>query len=136
MSFDPTAWTRHFPALRGSPLLRELVEEGAVREEMGPVLTPDMLADDGEEALRLITAYLCAQVAAVVQLPPEKVDPSQRAHRLGLDSLMAVQLRNRVAADLGVTLPVAVFLQRRTIGDLAAVALTHLREPANGPERV
>ncbi|MBO4270226.1 type I polyketide synthase [Microbispora triticiradicis] len=130
MSFDPTAWTHYFPALRTSSLLRHLVQDES----------PDASADDldraalaclgEEEAGQLIAAYLCRQVAAVVQLPEEKVDPAQRPHRLGLDSLMAVQLRNRIAADLQINVPVAVFLQRRTIGDLATFALAHLRESA------
>ncbi|MCC5578825.1 SDR family NAD(P)-dependent oxidoreductase [Microtetraspora sp. AC03309] len=142
MSFAPAVWTRYFPALRTSSLLRELVDGEATNsadsagEAPPPDLTPAMLADrDAQEAELLVTAYLCAQVAAIVQLPSERVDTAQRPHRLGLDSLMAVQLRNRIAADLGVTLPAAIFLQRRTIGDLASVALTHLRESGDGLER-
>ncbi|MFI7111269.1 type I polyketide synthase [Nonomuraea sp. NPDC050227] len=135
MSFDPVAWTRHFPALRGASALRELVEGEQVTEEQGAGPVPGLLAaEDDEQALRIVTAYLCAQVAAVVQLPLEEVGAGLRPHRMGLDSLMAVQLRNRIAADLGVTLPVAVFLQRRTIEELAALALTHLREQAGAPE--
>ncbi|MGI5158654.1 type I polyketide synthase [Microbispora sp. CA-102843] len=129
MSFDPATWTHYFPALRTSSLLRHLVEEGAANGVPMAELEPAALAGLGEEeAQRLIAAYLCRQVAAIVQLPQEKVDPAQRPHRMGLDSLMAVQLRNRIAADLGAHLPVAVFLQRRTIGDLATVALAHLKE--------
>ncbi|MEV4750087.1 type I polyketide synthase [Streptosporangium sp. NPDC049248] len=129
MSFDPTAWTHYFPTLRTSSLLRHLLEDGPGGAAPMAELAPATLAGLGDEqAEQLITAYLCTQVAAIVQLPREKVDPAQRPHRLGLDSLMTVQLRNRIAADLGVTLPVAVFLQRRTISDLATVALTHLKE--------
>ncbi|MBB2915047.1 myxalamid-type polyketide synthase MxaE and MxaD [Streptosporangium becharense] len=130
MSFTPAVWTRFFPALRSSSLFRELAGEdtgeGGGQRTAEPELTRDMLAGTDEEtARRLVATYLCSQVAAVVHLPREKVDPSQRLHRLGIDSLMAVQLRNRIAADLEINLPVAVFLQRRTVGDLAALALQH-----------
>ncbi|MEU7984842.1 type I polyketide synthase [Streptosporangium canum] len=134
MSFDPTAWTHYFPALRTSSLLRHLVEGGPGDAAPAAELEPGDLAGLGDEqAGQLIAAYLCTQVAAIVQLPREKVDAAQRPHRMGLDSLMAVQLRNRIAADLGVILPVAVFLQRRTIGGLATVTLTHLKEPEAVP---
>ncbi|WP_203872375.1 type I polyketide synthase, partial [Planomonospora parontospora] len=126
MSFDPVRWTHYFPALRSSSLFRELVEDSA-QDAAESRLTRDMLAgQDAAAAARLVAAYLCAQVAAVVQLPREKVDPAQRLHRLGIDSLMGVQLRNRLTLDLGVTLPTAVFLQGRSIGDLAAVVLDHI----------
>jgi myxalamid-type polyketide synthase MxaE and MxaD len=39
---------------------------------------------------------------------------------------MAVQIRNRIAADLEITLPLATFLQHRTIAQLARVLLDQL----------
>ncbi|MGP3962304.1 type I polyketide synthase [Nonomuraea sp. 3N208] len=126
MSFEPGTWTHFFPALRASSLFQGLLEEGSAPQPVEPELTRSLLAEqDAETAERLLTAYLCTQVAAIVQLPREKVDASQRLHRLGVDSLMAVQLRNRIAVDLEINLPVAVFLQRRAIGDLAVLALQH-----------
>jgi acyl carrier protein len=71
-----------------------------------------------------ISAYLCGQVATVVKAQPDRVQGSQRLNRFGVDSLMAVQLRNRIAEDLGPTLPVAGFLQRRTIDHLAELVRT------------
>ncbi|MBG0822235.1 type I polyketide synthase [Planomonospora sp. ID91781] len=137
MSFDPARWTHYFPALRSASLLRELVQEGPVDGAAAPALTREALAGCApEEAGRLVVDYLCAQVAAVVQLPREKVDGAQRLHRLGFDSLMAVQLRNRVALDLEVSLPVAVLLQRRSIADLGALLLTRIGDPdASGDGR-
>ncbi|MBB2913804.1 myxalamid-type polyketide synthase MxaE and MxaD [Streptosporangium becharense] len=126
MSFDPAMWTHYFPALRSSSLFHELVREDSVQDTESR-LTRGMLAEqDADTAGRLVTAYLCAQVADIVQLPREKVDPAQRLHRLGIDSLMAVQLRNRLTLDLDVSLPAAVFLQGRSIGDLADAVLDHI----------
>jgi acyl carrier protein len=36
----------------------------------------------------------------------------------GLDSLMAVELKNRIEADLAIAVPVAQILQGATAGDL------------------
>ncbi|WP_436763653.1 type I polyketide synthase [Streptosporangium sp. V21-05] len=129
MSFDPVMWTRYFPSLRSSSLFRELAKEDTARDDDGSRLTRGMLAaHDADSARQLIASYLCAHIAAIVQLPRQKVDPSQRLHRLGVDSLMSVQLRNRLTLDLDVTLPAAVFLQGRSIGDLAGVVLAHIRD--------
>ncbi|GAA1770519.1 type I polyketide synthase [Nonomuraea bangladeshensis] len=135
MSFDPVMWTHYFPALRSSSLFSELVADSTPDAADASRLTRGMLAEhDAGAAARLVTAYLCAQIADIVQLPREQVGPAQRLHRLGLDSLMAVQLRNRVTLDLDVTLPTAVFLQGRSIGDLAAVVLDHLGSFPARPE--
>ncbi|MEV1004015.1 type I polyketide synthase [Nonomuraea sp. NPDC050202] len=129
MSFDATAWTRHFPAVGASSLLRDLAREASQVRTATVELTGPMLAGLAcEEAEWRLSDYLCSQIAAIVQLPPDKVEATQLPHRLGLDSLMAVQLRNRITADLGINLPIAVLLQRRTIAGLAAV----LAEAASG----
>jgi len=47
---------------------------------------------------------------------------------LGFDSLMAVELRNRIEADLGVLVPTAVLLQAETSRAIAA-AITERHKP-------
>jgi myxalamid-type polyketide synthase MxaE and MxaD len=129
MSFDAGVWARDFPALRTGSLLHDF--------DTTPE-TPDSAIDvsaqkhqDDTTAQAVISSYLCGQVATVVKAQPERVQGSQRLNRLGIDSLMAVQLRNRITEDLGAALPVAVFLQRRTIDHLAALILTTIRTQNN-----
>jgi len=57
----------------------------------------------------MIERYLLDAIARVVELNPAHIDPAQSWHSLGVDSLMAVELRNRVEADLNVTIPVTDF---------------------------
>jgi phthiocerol/phenolphthiocerol synthesis type-I polyketide synthase D len=48
------------------------------------------------------------------------VDTTQPLTEMGLDSLMAVRIRNTARADFGVEPPVALLLQGATLGDVAA----------------
>ncbi|WP_455360265.1 SDR family NAD(P)-dependent oxidoreductase [Streptomyces sp. SYSU K21746] len=128
MAFDPAVWARDFPAVRTGSLLHDLdttPKDSAPAVELGNLLT-----EDETSAHTTITAYLCAQIATVVKLPVERVQGGLRLNRLGIDSLMAVQLRNRITEDLGTTLPIAVFMQRRTVGQVAELVLTALRAAA------
>ncbi|RJQ78239.1 KR domain-containing protein [Pseudonocardiaceae bacterium YIM PH 21723] len=124
MSFDPAVWAGDFPALRTGSLLRALDTTPA---EPADARVAELDAQDDATALVTISGYLCGRVGHVVKAGIREIVPGQRLNRLGIDSLMAVQLRNRITEDLGVTLPVAVFLQRGTIGHLAGLVLAELR---------
>ncbi|MEV6278023.1 type I polyketide synthase [Nocardia sp. NPDC051832] len=132
MSFDPIVWARDFPALRSGSLLRDLETDSGTAVSV--VNRMDLELQDDVSAHALITSYLCGQIAKVVKTPPARVQGSQRLNRLGIDSLMAVQLRNRIAEDLETTIPVAIFLQRGTIAQVATHILDAIRTPDGSAE--
>ena len=63
------------------------------------------------KSVTAIGAYLCAEAARVLRIPREGFDAATPLSSYGLNSLMAVQLRSRVEADLGVVLPIIEFLR-------------------------
>ncbi len=71
--------------------------------------------------------YLQRIVAAVLDLNRDRVALNQPLESLGLDSLMAIELRNRVQTELQIDLPLVDLLQGPTIEQLAA-RLPGLRE--------
>jgi amino acid adenylation domain-containing protein len=66
-----------------------------------------------------LTAYLRAQVEAVLGLAADDLDLHQPLNTVGLDSLMASQLKMQVEAALGITLPIVKFLQGPSVAELA-----------------
>ena len=54
------------------------------------------------------------------------VEADQPLTELGMDSLMAVRMRNTVRADFGVEPPVALILQGATLADLAVDLIRQL----------
>ncbi|MEV0598228.1 amino acid adenylation domain-containing protein [Streptomyces sp. NPDC050315] len=76
-------------------------------------------AAEGEEARRLlITERFGELVAAVLGVPRERVDPAAGLLALGLDSLLAMELRARTGTELGVTLPVVALLSGEPVDAL------------------
>jgi acyl carrier protein len=67
-------------------------------------------------------------LAKVMRLPsPSKIDPNESLQNLGIDSLMAFELRTRIQTDLKTSLPIASLMQDPTIAKVAdglAEALT------------
>ncbi|GAA4944870.1 hypothetical protein GCM10023238_08710 [Streptomyces heliomycini] len=89
----------------------------------GTAVLPDTFrsvfrAADPDAREALLTDRFTHVIAGVLRMPAEQVDPATGLGALGLDSLLAMELRSRVQADLGVTLPVVALLGNTPVGDL------------------
>jgi acyl transferase domain-containing protein/surfactin synthase thioesterase subunit len=74
-------------------------------------LTRDMiLATKPEERKQLLESNLRQLFAKVLGYPILKIDLQQPLFSLGLDSLMAVELKNKIETNLGITIPLENFL--------------------------
>ena len=90
----------------------------------------DLLAAEPAERRQLLQSYLSEQVARVLGLSPSKLDLQQPLSNLGLDSLMAVELKNRIAVDLRVNVPMVKFLQGFSVDQAATQVLDQLTAEA------
>ena len=131
-------WTRLTAGARQAPpLLRALVHSPAAPTAdavAGPGKVPclDGLAElDGDARLAALTSYLCTTLAAVLGIRGRPLDEDAEIPNLGFDSLMAVQLRNRIETELGTLLPMKDMLQATTPADIAEVL--NLRLAATSP---
>ena len=134
----PVDWRQYrefFPAGTESPLLSQLAREEAGiplrADQQGEkkFLTRDaLLAAQPQERHRLLQSYLSEQVARVLGLSASRLDVHQPLSNLGLDSLMAVELKNRIALDLGVNVPMVKFLQGPSVEEAAAYLFEQLTQ--------
>nr|BBH85908.1 polyketide synthase [Thermosporothrix sp. COM3] len=123
MALNVHKWLRSYRHLEKSSLFCRLLEEEAEPQEENTRsrsrLTREQLqALPPEEQRPAVEAYVCEQIAQVLGLSATRLDVYQQLNRLGIDSLMSVELRNRINTDLQVTVPVSVFLQGITIDQL------------------
>jgi acyl transferase domain-containing protein/acyl carrier protein len=124
-------WERYrqfFPAGIQSPLLSELVREEAdnqARADHPGEKRTAVLAAEPAERGPLLQSYLTEMAARALGMSASKLDVQQPLSNLGLDSLMAVELKNRIAVDLGVNVPMVTFLSGPSVEE-AAAQLLHL----------
>jgi acyl transferase domain-containing protein/acyl-CoA synthetase (AMP-forming)/AMP-acid ligase II/acyl carrier protein len=94
---------------------------GAAAARLAPAA---LAALPSEDAKRAISEDLFGRVARVLRLEAHRQDELRPRFRtsplneLGLDSLMAVDLRNRILADLAVDVPIHFFIGGSTAGDV------------------
>ncbi|NWG15753.1 MAG: type I polyketide synthase [Chloroflexi bacterium] len=79
----------------------------------------ELLAAEPEQRRELLEGYLQKQVARVLKLDPSRVEPAKPLGLIGVDSLMALELRNRLEADLGVAFSATLVWNYPTIVEMA-----------------
>jgi acyl carrier protein len=97
----------------------------------------DVTAGERREMLR---EHLRSQTVHILSLPAQtRIDEDEALHDLGLDSLMAVELRNSLAASLDMQLPPTMVLDYPTLRTLTDFLLAEMfddRRAASSDERV
>ena len=131
--FTPVDWARYGASRPASALVADLVaeHERSRRPADGRPSLRDRLAEaPAEERLDLVDGAVRRVAARVLRLPEAQLDVRQPFGALGLDSLMAIELRNRLEAELGLKLSATLAWNYPTVADLAAYLLARLGSPA------
>ena len=117
-----------FPEIQQLGYFATLAEELDIDSDDDEWAGPDALREmDTKEANRLVCARLGGRILAVMGYPKHStIDTDQPLTELGMDSLMAVRIRNTVRGDFGVEPPVALLLQGATLSDLTTDLIRQL----------
>ncbi|HEY2502020.1 MAG TPA: SDR family NAD(P)-dependent oxidoreductase [Mycobacterium sp.] len=111
-------WARGRSELRrglNPPLIADLL-----RAPAGQPAVDDALRRAGpQERRRLLQSYLRDQVAGKLGLTPSRLDIQLPLNQLGVDSLIAVELRAQIERDLGIVVPVVQLLDGPSVSGLA-----------------
>jgi acyl transferase domain-containing protein/acyl carrier protein len=121
VGFAETNWTeaqRFLPVLT-TPLFAE------VRDKARPSGADEALADRlaalaPEAALALLRTVVAEEAARILRLPAGGVDPLRPLSQMGMDSLMAVELRLALESRLRVDLPLVSLAEGTSVASIAA----------------
>jgi acyl carrier protein len=131
MPIDFQEWGKSYPVAAERPfldiVLHERADYGQLKEEKGNILEIIIEARDEDRQI-LIEGYLQKLVAHVLRISSSKIGVNQSLSSIGLDSLMAIELKNRVVMDLGVEIPLTKILRGSSIIDLASQIFAKLTE--------
>jgi len=128
MRFDAQVWcaapdlatpTLLFTHLLGEPKTAVASGDDSGVEELN--LKDSLLAvDPGPRRRSFMEAHLRGQVARVLRLAPARIDINKPFRTMGLDSLMGLELRNRLEGQAGIAIPATLIWNYPTVTGLAA----------------
>jgi acyl transferase domain-containing protein/acyl-CoA synthetase (AMP-forming)/AMP-acid ligase II/acyl carrier protein len=139
MALDLPRWFQFFPAAAHWPFLAELARgqastAGSARGETR--LRAELLAVAPGRRLALLEGHLRQQIAAVLQINPAEIDPRGSLGDAGFDSLMAVELKNRLEASTGVTLSATLMFNYPTLERLGPKLAQMMRIDVETPDTI
>jgi phthiocerol/phenolphthiocerol synthesis type-I polyketide synthase D len=107
-----------FPDLVGIPFLSELLAQHKVAESDDWPGVAAVRSCGPQEARRLVAGQVRFRVASVMGLTADALAEDLPLTSLGVDSLLAMRIRNALQHDLEISLPVSVLLTGATLGEL------------------
>jgi polyketide synthase 12/myxalamid-type polyketide synthase MxaB len=117
-------WTRYFTYRGGRPAFLEHVDESMTPSPARPAEKPflERLQETVPERRRLaLVQYVKHQALSILGVPAtHAIDNEQGLRDAGLDSLMALELKNRLQAAVGRPLPATLAFDFPTIAAIAA----------------
>ncbi|UAK25007.1 type I polyketide synthase [Sphingomonas nostoxanthinifaciens] len=115
--------------LLASPLFAEMEQGGS--DEAAEVDLKELLATcSPEEAQGRVTSMLVEEVARIMKLAPDRVEPQRPLAELGMDSLMAVELRLAVEQRFGISIPLLALSEGATLTAMGGRIVRSLGAPA------
>lgn len=123
-----------FPAGGEPPLFSTLAAQlRQSRESQGAGEQVDLMgqwqAALPEAREQLLLTYLQGTLAKVLGLDASKIEVEVPLNNLGLDSLMAIDLKNRLERESSIALPISNLLQDANLRQIGAAIASHLTEP-------
>jgi phthiocerol/phenolphthiocerol synthesis type-I polyketide synthase C len=118
-------------ALLASPAFAELAPTSGVRQASGSDLASAISGKTDSEARGIVIAVLVSEIARILRVAEDGVSPMRPLAEIGMDSLMALELRLGLEERLGIELPL-LSLGEKSVSDVAGHVLARLRSSSGG----
>ncbi|WP_237155125.1 type I polyketide synthase [Oryzibacter oryziterrae] len=116
------ATARRELTLLNTPLASEVIgragDHGSEAMEDGELLQKIKELEHGP-AVKVVSDLLAGEIARILRLPADEIDPARPLVDIGMDSLMAVELRMAAEQKLGVEIPILSLANGGSLADIA-----------------
>jgi len=120
LAFAETSWNeaRRFLPILASSLFAEIRADSSATQG-DDTLVERLAALNADDALVLLKTVVTEEAANILRLPASNIDPLRPLSELGMDSLMAVELRLALESRLRVDLPLMSLAEGTSIASIA-----------------
>jgi len=126
VALDVRQWLEFFPSVASLRVWDELASERTEGARPRSDVMVNLRRASPNERLGMLEGYLRERLGQVLRIDPSRVGRHEPFRGLGLDSLMSLELRNRIEAALDLKLSVTLLWAHSTLSALAAYLLEQL----------
>jgi len=138
MRVQVRSWLELFPKAAEWPFLAHLALEEAPsvgrRPHESPLRKALLASPAGQHRRALLESRLQQELARILRINPSQVGRTVPLQSFGLDSISAVELRNRWSEELGLLLSATLIWDHPTISALATHLADKMEIPLDSPE--
>ncbi|PCI25327.1 MAG: hypothetical protein COB67_10830 [SAR324 cluster bacterium] len=117
LTFDLIQWQQYYPKAAHWPFF-QFLEQQDKGVEQNSNFRERLLLEDIKDQSPMLQAHLAEQIGKVLRKPPAEIENGQHLGSLGLDSLMSLELRNRLENSLSIRLTAGVIWSHPTLAKL------------------
>ncbi|MCY7294927.1 type I polyketide synthase [Alteromonas sp. a30] len=129
LPMDWALWSRYFPTIAVLPFVSNLVPEQALSQsQMSKITREHILNWDSEKQLEAVKDALVRAVSQAMMLSPESVSLTTPLTALGLDSIVALELKTRIEGYVDVVIQTFTLLKGYDINELAEILKNQMLE--------
>ncbi len=121
MPLNVRQWQQSYPQASQLPLLANLLEKAVSAHRSSTQVTAfraTLEKANPHEQRAMLETHVCEQIARVLRIRTSRLDGNTVLASLGLDSLMGLELRNRLESSLAVTLQATIVWRYPTVAQL------------------
>ncbi|MGK5629002.1 SDR family NAD(P)-dependent oxidoreductase [Streptomyces sp. URMC 123] len=133
IDFDLARWLKAYPETAALPFFTQLLPTRQQSSGAGDWLEDLRHAETPQHRERLLQARILEELAALLRLDTARIDADTSLVSLGVDSLLAIETRNRLQHHLNIELPRTVLWSRPTVSALKDHILEVLEPPGRDP---
>ncbi|HEU5073919.1 MAG TPA: beta-ketoacyl synthase N-terminal-like domain-containing protein, partial [Polyangiaceae bacterium] len=116
---DVQQWREFYAGVSMAQLLDGMTHRPSKLPTKGHRVLRRLQGATKEQALRLLEEHVAQQLGEVLRLPASRLDANAPFRTLGLDSLMGLEIRNRLERTLAIKLPATVVWNYSSVSALA-----------------
>ncbi|WP_280466540.1 type I polyketide synthase [Nocardia cyriacigeorgica] len=136
MDLNLRHWFESFPGATGTPLFDAIETRD---QDTRTIFASELGVTPPAERVTLLEEHLIDQISLTLQQDPASLGRKATFQSMGMGSIMAVEVRNRLESTLGLRLPAALLFTYSTIASLAEFIAAELETgqpsaPAPSPE--
>lgn len=127
--FEVDPWTDYYPETAGWPFLDALRASALIEASSSADFVATLTLASPSQRIKFLLDRVMGELAKVVRTDTDQIDPHAPFTSIGIDSLMGVELRNRLKSSTGFELPSTAIWTHPTPEALARHLASLVAEP-------